>query len=93
MEQRLTWEQIAQKYPDQWVGLTDIDWEDGANIRSAIVSYIGMSSADLLRMQIKDRNIHATYTTPDNLAPMGTVGYFGRGSLHYRLKRIHRGRL
>lgn len=77
MEQRLTWEQIEKKYPDQWVGLTDIDWEDGANIKSAIVSYIGMSSADLLRMQIKDRSIHATYTTPDNLAPMGTVGYFG----------------
>ena len=77
MEQRLTWEQIAKRYPDQWVGLTDIDWEDSANVKSAIVSYIGMSSADLLRMQIKDRNIHATYTTPDNLAPMGTVGYFG----------------
>lgn len=77
MEQRLTWEQIEKNYPDQWVGLTDIDWEDGANIKSAIVSYIGMSSADLLRMQIKDRSIHATYTTPDNLAPMGTVGYFG----------------
>ena len=77
MGQRLTWEQIEKKYPDQWVGLTDIDWEDAANIKSAIVSYIGMSSADLLRMQIKDRSIHATYTTPDNLAPMGTVGYFG----------------
>ena len=77
MGQRLTWEQIEKKYPDQWVGLTDIEWEDGANIKSAIVSYIGMSSADLLRKQIKDRNIHATYTTPDNLAPMGTVGYFG----------------
>lgn len=74
MEQRLTWEQIEKNYPDKWVGLTDIDWEDGANIKSAIVSYIGMSSADLLRMQIKDRSIHATYTTPDNLAPMGTVG-------------------
>ena len=77
MEQRLTWQQIETQYPDQWVGLTDIDWEDGANVRSAVVRYTGMSSADLLRLQIKDRSIHATYTTPDNLAPMGTVGYFG----------------
>lgn len=75
MEQRLTWDEIAAKYPDQWVGLVDIDWEDEANIRSAIVRYTNMSSADLLRMQIRDRSIHATYTTPDNLAPMGTVGY------------------
>ena len=77
MDQRLTWEQIETQYPDQWVGLTDIDREDGANVRSAVVRYTGMSSADLLRLQIKDRSIHATYTTPDNLAPMGTVGYFG----------------
>ena len=75
MEQRLTWDEIAKKYPDQWIGLTDIEWEDGANIKSAVVSYTDMSSADLLRMQIRDRNIHATYTTPDNLTPMGTVGF------------------
>ena len=77
MEKRMTWDEIENNYPDQWVGLTDVDWEDGANIRSAIVRYTGMSSGDLLRLQIKDRNIHATYTTPDNLAPMGTVGYLG----------------
>ncbi len=77
MEQRLTWDEIAEQYPDQWVGLTDIDWEDGANVRSAIVRYTGISSGELLRLQIRDRSIHATYTTPDNLAPMGTVGYFG----------------
>ncbi len=77
MEKRMTWDEIENNYPDQWVGLTDVDWEDGANIRSAIVRYTGMSSGDLLRLQIKDRSIHATYTTPDNLAPMGTVGYLG----------------
>lgn len=77
MEQRLTWNEIAEKYPNQWVGLVDIDWEDGANIRSAIVKYTNKSSSELVRMQIKDQSIHATYTTPDNLAPLGTVGYFG----------------
>ncbi len=77
MEKRLTWDEITKQYPDQWVGLTDIDWEDGANVRTAVVKYTGMSSGDLLRMQIKDRSMHATYTTPDHLAPMGTVGYFG----------------
>ena len=79
MEKRMTWDEIENNYPDQWVGLTDVDWEDGANIRSAIVRYTGMSSGDLLRLQIKDRSIHATYTTPDNLAPMGTVGYLRGG--------------
>ena len=62
MEKRMTWDEIENNYPDQWVGLTDVYWEDGANIRSAIVRYTGMSSGDLLRLQIKDRSIHATYT-------------------------------
>ena len=39
MNERLTWDEIVEKYPDQWVGLVDVDWEDGANVRSAIVKY------------------------------------------------------
>lgn len=77
MGERLTWDEIAEKYPDQWVGLVDVDWKDDANVRSAVVKYIGMSVGELTRMQIKDSNIYSTYTTPDNLAPHGTVGYFG----------------
>ena len=77
MEERLTWEEIAEKYPDQWVGLVDVDWEDEANVRSAIVRYTDKSCGELARMQIKDRSLYSTYTTPDNLAPLGTVGYFG----------------
>ena len=30
MEERLTWEEIVEKYPDQWVGMVSIDWEDEA---------------------------------------------------------------
>ena len=30
--QRLTWNEIAEKYLDPWIGLSDIDWEDDANI-------------------------------------------------------------
>ncbi len=25
VEERLTWDEIVEKYPDQWVGLVDID--------------------------------------------------------------------
>ena len=37
MAERLTWEQIQEKYPDQWVGLIDINWRNDANIESAVV--------------------------------------------------------
>jgi len=77
MTERLTWDEIANRYPDQWVGLVDVEWEDEANVKSAVVRYTDRSSSDLARMQIKDRNLYSTYTTPDNLAPMGVVGYFG----------------
>ena len=30
-KQRLTWNEIAENYHDQCIGLSDIDWEDGAN--------------------------------------------------------------
>ena len=77
MNERLTWDEIVEKYPDQWVGLVDVDWEDGANVRSAIVKYTDKTSGELARMQIKDSNLYSTYTTPDNLAPLGVVGYMG----------------
>ncbi len=25
-EERLTWKEIQEKYPDQWVGLTDVEY-------------------------------------------------------------------
>lgn len=29
MEQKLSWEQIAQQYKGQWVELVDYEWQDG----------------------------------------------------------------
>ena len=52
--ERLTWEQIKEKYPYQFVGLTDV--EKGRNyndIISAVVKYAGKdtSFAELLKFQ------------------------------------------
>ena len=77
MGERLTWDEIVKKYPDQWVGMSNIDWEDGTNIRSAIVLHTGKTSGELLRMQFKDKNLYSRYTTPDHLGQLGVVGYLG----------------
>lgn len=74
MPERLTWDEIQEKYPDQWVGLVDIKWKNDSNIESAIVKYIDKSKDELLMMQIKDE-IFSCYTTPDNVFQLGTVGY------------------
>ena len=76
MNNRLTWEEIERRYPDQWVGLTDVAWENPANVRSAVVSYTEkeMDKSDMLMKQIKGEGVYTVYTTPDNLAPLGLWG-------------------
>ena len=29
MSEKLSWEQIKEKYPDEWVHLINYDWQDG----------------------------------------------------------------
>lgn len=38
MRKKLTWHEIVSKYPDKWVGLTDIEREENsADIKRAVV--------------------------------------------------------
>lgn len=79
-DKHLTWKQIQEKYPNQWVGLVDIEYEpdNDATIRYATVQYIGKDKNELTEMQIdSDGKVLARYTTPDNIFQLGSVGYFG----------------
>lgn len=31
MEERMAWEEIQEKYPDQWIGLADVEYEPDHN--------------------------------------------------------------
>ncbi|NBH13300.1 hypothetical protein D3Z36_03680 [Lachnospiraceae bacterium] len=80
MLERLTWEQIQERYPDQWVGLAEVEYEpnNDATIKSAVVKYTDKSKNELTRMQIQTNgSLLSVYTTPDNIFQMGAVGYFG----------------
>ena len=73
---RMTWEEIVAKYPDKWVGLVDIDWKDGANVRSAVVDCFGDNSDRIAENQINNHKIYGVYTTPENLIwnlPLGAL--------------------
>lgn len=52
--ERLSWDDILRSYPDQWVGLTDVEWEpdNSATVKSAVVKYINTDRDSLLEMQI-----------------------------------------
>jgi hypothetical protein len=74
MEKRMTWEEIKEKYPDQWVGLSHVERkDDGANVRSAVVAYAGKSSYEPLKRQIAGEDIYTIYTSPNNLCPLGIL--------------------
>lgn len=80
MGERLTWKEIQDRYPDRWVGLTEVEYEpdNDATIRSAVVKFNDKSKSELTRMQIQSRGeILGRYTTPDHVFQLGTAGYFG----------------
>ena len=76
--ERLTWHEIQEKYPDQWVGLVDvINEEDNySTIKSAVVKYTGMSKSELTHMQIVTKgDVLARYTNPNGVFQLGMMGF------------------
>ena len=78
MGERLSWDEIAEKYPDQWVGLEAVEFEpdNDATVKSAIVKYTGLSKDELLHKMMQGE-ILSLYTTPDSLFQLGMVGVHG----------------
>ena len=77
MAKRMTWPEIAETYPNQWVGLTDVEYEPDnySTIKSAVVTYTGRSKDELLLEQIKTGGkTMVEYTNPNQLFQMGLFG-------------------
>ncbi|WP_029543023.1 hypothetical protein [Selenomonas sp. AB3002] len=73
MSKRLTWEEIKKIYPGKWVGLSNVEWKDEANVSSAIVEYAGESDEEPLKRQLAGEDMYTIYTTPDDLCPLGML--------------------
>ena len=75
MQERLLWSEIKEKYPEQWIGLVDIDWENGATVLSAVVKYGGKNSTELMVIKFDNEpDLVVRYTSPDSLGPRGILG-------------------
>ncbi|MBQ6259230.1 MAG: hypothetical protein IJJ79_06050 [Lachnospiraceae bacterium] len=77
MSERMTWSEIAKTYPNQWVGLTDVEREPDnySTIKSAVVLYTDRSKDDLLLEQIQTNGkTVARYTNPNALFQLGVLG-------------------
>ena len=75
MAERLTWKQIQEKYPDQWVGLVDVQYRDndGISVESAVVKYTDKTKSELTRMVLKGE-IVSRHTNPEGHLKLGAVG-------------------
>lgn len=75
MSKRMTWKEIQEKYPDQWVGLTEVEYigNDGVSVASAIVKYTNKTKSELTRLALNGE-IVSRYTTPDNVFQLGILG-------------------
>lgn len=73
--ERLSWREIVEKYPDEWVGLTDVTWDNSPpNVSSAVVIGVSKSGYDLWKRKLAGENIHVNCTMKDNMFPLGFVG-------------------
>lgn len=74
--EEMTWKDIQTKYPDQFVGLIDVVWEDEAHglIRSAVVKYNkdNISNDDLLRKAFNGE-VKREFTTPESSTQLGAL--------------------
>ena len=78
MGKRMTWDEIAKTYPDQWVGLSEVE-RNGGSIASAVVKYTDKTADELYDMQIDGQDVQTIYTTPQNF-PYGQVLIWGCGN-------------
>lgn len=72
--EKLSWKEIQDKYPDTWIGLTNVEFEENnsSTIKSAVVKYTDKSKNELTKLMIKGEII-AKYTTPDNVFQLGAI--------------------
>lgn len=74
MAERLTWKEIQEKYPDQWVGLVDVKYidDDGISVESAVIKYLDKTKGELTRLALQGEVV-SRYTTPDHIFQLGAV--------------------
>ncbi len=76
MKERLTWQEICQKYPNQQVGLADVEWlnNDGVTVKSAVVDLTedNHSRRDIISLCAMSKGrLYSQNTTPESSTNTG----------------------
>ena len=75
MNERLSWERIVEKFPNNYVYLTDAEYSDGpgVGIVSAIVVYASNTFDNPYVSKALNGEVEEFYTTPDCKFQMGAL--------------------
>lgn len=70
--ERLTREQMQERYPNQWLGLVDVKYQDddGITVESGVVKYANKTRSQLMRLEDRDEIVRYC-TRPDIWLPLG----------------------
>ncbi|MBD5508810.1 MAG: hypothetical protein HDR05_12405 [Lachnospiraceae bacterium] len=73
MVERLTREQMEKKYPNTWLGINNIKYQNdnGVTIESADVVYTDKTASELGLMVLQGEDIQPLFTTPDEAFQLG----------------------
>jgi len=76
MIERLTREQMAEKYPNSWLGINNIKYknDDDVTVESADVVYTNKTASELGLMALQGEDIQPLFTTPDDVFQLGFLG-------------------
>lgn len=76
MTERLTRQQMTEKYPNTWLGLNNVKYvnNDGVTLESADVIYTDKTSSELLMIQLTGTDEIIRWYTNENGLPLGIVG-------------------
>lgn len=74
--ERLTLEQMQSIYPNTWLGIKNIKYQDnGTTIKSAEVIYSNKTASELGEIALKSKEIQPLFTTPDNTHELGFIQF------------------
>lgn len=68
--QRMKWEEILKKYPDQWVSLTNMEKDINGSIKAAIVTASGPD------LKVLTRTLQENHQTSDRFEYTGAIKNF-----------------
>lgn len=76
MAERLTREQMTERYPNRWIGIKNPIYKnnDGVTLESAEIVYTDKTKNELLAMQISGTEGIIGWYTTDNSLQLGLVG-------------------